>query len=464
MTNSFFVNIITRIVAIVLLSIFAGWIFSSQQPIYLGVTALTGVVFLAINLVWYVNKTNRTIAYFFDAVRNDDFSLSIPNYKGSKTLTALSYNLRRISEHIEQIHIENLRQEKYFEAMIEHITVGVMSINSQGFIVNCNSSLKKLLGLNQLTHIRQLDKVDTKLAKLANGIRANQEQTIILSGKNGPVTLLVKASAFKNNNEQLKLLSVQDIKMELDEKELDSWLKLIRVLTHEIMNAIAPITSLSENLRNQYVKEVEPISATEVDEALIGRTIRALGVICEQGQGLTRFVENYRNLTRLPKPEISEVLVKNLFEKTLILFKSKFTEQTISVYTQLENDAQIVRVDESQILQVLLNLLKNSADALADSPNAKITLSSWANSRGEVMLAVSDNGPGIPPEIIDEVFIPFFTTREEGNGIGLSISRQLVRLNNGGLTATSNLGLSTTFTLKFRPSFTFFPENSDLKI
>ena len=463
MTNSFYTNIIIRIVAIVLLSLCGGWIFNSEQPIYLGIAILFVIFFLVVSLVWYVNKTNRTISYFFDAVRNDDFSLSIPDYKGSKTLTLLSNNLKRISKHIEQIHTANQRQEKYFEAMIEHINVGVMSINSQGFIINCNSSLKKLLGLNQLTHIRQLEKIDSRLAKLANGIRANQEETITLNGKNGQVTLLIKASAFKSNNEELKLVSMQDIRKELDEKELDSWLKLIRVLTHEIMNSIAPITSLSENLSNQFVKEAEPIHANEVDEALIKRTIRGLGVIREQGQGLTRFVENYRNLTRLPKPEISDVLVKDLFEKTLMLFKSKINDQKISVSFELENDLQTIKVDESQISQVLLNLLRNSADALADSPNAIITLSSWANSRGEVTLAVSDNGPGIPPDIIDEIFVPFFTTREEGNGIGLSISRQLVRLNNGSLTATSSPGVKTSFILKFSSFFSFNPENPALQ-
>jgi two-component system, NtrC family, nitrogen regulation sensor histidine kinase NtrY len=449
MTKSFHLNIAIRITIIAFLCIYTGWTLNGGQPIYNSIAMLLVILILIINLVWYSNKINKKIAYFFDSVSNDDFSLSLPEYPGDKLLNRLSTNLKRISNQIESIHIENQRQEKYFEAMIEHISVGIMSVNCQGFIINCNSSLKKLLGLNQLTHIRQFEKVDLKLAKLVNNIETNQEKTTTINCKNGQVTLLIKASSFKSNNEQLKLISMQDIRKELDEKELDSWLKLIRVLTHEIMNSIAPVTSLSENLCNQFVNDGKPISSSEINEGLISRTIQGLRVIREQGQGLTRFVENYRKLTRLPKPEISEVQVKNLFEKTQMLFKSQYADNKIKISVELENELQTIRVDEGQISQVLLNLLKNAADALAEVPEPMIKLSCRTNSKGETILAVTDNGPGIPPELMDEIFVPFFTTRENGSGIGLSISRQLARLNNGSLKVKSMAHTETTFSLHF---------------
>ena len=449
MTRSFYLNIAIRIVVITLLSLYTGWAQSSGQPIYNILALLLLIVILIINLIWYTNKINKKIAYFFDSVCNDDFSLSLPDYAGDKLLNKLSANLRRISKQIEKIHIENQRQEKYFEAMIEHISVGIVSVNSQGFIINSNTSLKKLLGLNQLTHIRQLERIDPKLAKLLKEIEANQEKTITISCKNGPVTLLVKASAFKSDQEQLRLISMQDIRKELDEKELDSWLKLIRVLTHEIMNSIAPVTSLSENLSNQFVKGSDPITTSEVDEGLIKRTIQGLRVIREQGQGLTRFVENYRKLTRLPKPEISEVHVKNLLDKTLMLFNSLYGENQINITTELESDTQALKVDEGQISQVLTNILKNAADALTESADPFIKVLCKASPKGEVVISVTDNGPGIPPELIDEIFVPFFTTRDNGNGIGLSISRQLARLNNASLKVKSIAHTETTFSLIF---------------
>ena len=447
MVKHFYTNIAIRIVIIALLGIALGWVINSEQPLYNAIALFFLVVILAADVIAYTNRVNKKLTYFFDSIQNEDFSQKFSANTGSKTLNRLCQNLKKISDQIENIHIENQRQEKYFEAMIEHISVGILSVNPDGFVVNCNSTAKRVVGLAQLTHIRQIEKVNNKLARLLNGIKLNEEKTITINIGLEQTTLLVKASEFKTNREQLKLISMHDIKKELDEKELDSWLKLIRVLTHEIMNSIAPVTSLSENLCSQFVKDGNPITISDINEGLINRTIQGLKVIHEQGQGLTRFVENYRKLTRLPKPEIAEVLVKNLFEKALMLFNSQHGNSQINILQNFENDTQTIMADESQILQVLLNLLKNSADALAETANPTIKLDCITNRKGEVVISVTDNGPGIPPEMIDEIFVPFFTTRENGNGIGLSISRQLVRLNNGILKVKSTPNKETVFSL-----------------
>jgi nitrogen fixation/metabolism regulation signal transduction histidine kinase len=447
MVKHFYTNIAIRIVIVVLLGVALGLIINSEQPLYNAIALMFLIAILTADVIAYTNRINKKLTYFFDSIQNEDFSQKFSANTGSKTLNRLCQNLKKISDQIENIHIENQRQEKYFEAMIEHISVGILSVNPDGFVVNCNSTAKRVVGLAQLTHIRQIEKVNNKLARLLNGIKLNEEKTITINIGLEQTTLLVKASEFKTNREQLKLISMHDIKKELDEKELDSWLKLIRVLTHEIMNSIAPVTSLSENLCSQFVKDGNPITISDINEGLINRTIQGLKVIHEQGQGLTRFVENYRKLTRLPKPEIAEVLVKNLFEKALMLFNSQHGNSQINILQNFENDTQTIMADESQILQVLLNLLKNSADALAETANPTIKLDCITNRKGEVVISVTDNGPGIPPEMIDEIFVPFFTTRENGNGIGLSISRQLVRLNNGILKVKSTPNKETVFSL-----------------
>jgi nitrogen fixation/metabolism regulation signal transduction histidine kinase len=449
MVKHFYTNIAIRIVIIALLGIALGWILNSEQPLYNAIALMLLIAILAADVIVYTNRINKKLTYFFDSIQNEDFSQKFSANTGSKTLNRLYQNLKKISEQIENIHIENQRQEKYFEAMIEHIRVGIISVNSDGFVVNCNSTAKRVVGLAQLTHIRQIEKVNNKLARLLNSIKLNEEKTITINNGLEQTTLLVKASEFKTSSEQLKLISMHDIKKELDEKELDSWLKLIRVLTHEIMNSIAPVTSLSENLCSQFVKDGNPITTSDINEGLINRTIQGLQVIHEQGQGLTRFVENYRKLTRLPKPEIAEVLVKNLFEKALMLFNSQHGNTQINISIDLKNQMQTIMADESQILQVLLNLLKNSADALAETATPIIQLACDINKKAEVVISVTDNGPGIPPEMIDEIFVPFFTTRDNGNGIGLSISRQLARLNNGSLKVVSIAHTNTTFSLHF---------------
>ncbi len=447
MIKSFQINIILRIVLLVAISLYTGWACSSGQPVYNIIAWGVLVVIMVVSLVWYVNQVNRKITYFFDAVTNEDYTLSFPQHQGDKLLNKLSGNLTRIVNQIEQIHLENQQQEKYFEAMIEHVSVGIMSVNPEGFVIHSNSSLKRLLGLKQFTHIRQLQRVDNRLVSLLSTMGTNQEKSIRINGKSGTVTLLIKSSMFASKNQQLMLISMQDIRKELDEKELDSWLKLIRVLTHEIMNSIAPVTSLSENLCGLYSKNGEPIHIDDVDDSLIQRTIVGLKVIREQGEGLTRFVDNYRKLTRLPKPEPTQVVVKYLFEKALLLFKSNAFSERITVSMDLDDDNQTVFADENQISQVLTNLLNNAAEALSESQNGRIVLTSRKNSSGQVELTVCDNGPGVPSDLIDEIFVPFFTTRTNGNGIGLSVSRQILRLNNGTLRVKSIPNKETTFTL-----------------
>ncbi len=449
MTRSYQLNIITRIILIVLVSIAGGWYFGAGESLYNILIFGLVLTFQIINLIVYVNRINKKINYFFESVKNEDHSLAFPGHGGDKTLSRLSNNLKKINDLIQNIHIENRRQEQYFGALIEHVGTGIMSCNKDGFVLHANSSLKKLLGMKQFTHIKQLEKIDPNLARTIYNTERQDEKLITINGKNGTITLLVKASTFKSKEQKITLISMQDIKKELDEKELDSWLKLIRVLTHEIMNSIAPVTSLSENLCSHFIKQGEAISAEEVDAKIIDMTIRGLKVIREQGEGLTRFVESYRKLTRLPEPEKSVVKIYDLLEKTAMLCKSFLPCSDIEISVSTDNRGLEVNIDENQVSQVLINLLKNSAEALRDTPHPKISLHGRKNSRGQVEISVTDNGPGIPPELIDEIFVPFFTTHETGSGIGLSLSRQIMRLHNGSLKVSSVQNRETVFTMLF---------------
>jgi two-component system, NtrC family, nitrogen regulation sensor histidine kinase NtrY len=447
MTRSYQINIIIRIIFIVLVSIYAGWSVSNGEPFHTIFTILVILVIQITEIIWYINKINRRISYFFEAVKNQDFSLTFPGHKGDRILKKLHAGMEDINRQIQKIHLANVRQEQYFGALIEHVATGILTYNNEGFVIHANSSVKKLLGMKHFTHLRQLEKVDSGLAVSISNISHNDKKLITYNGSQGAITLLVKTSAFRDNDQMLTLMSVQDIKKELDEKEIDSWLKLIRVLTHEIMNSIAPVTSLSENISKYFIKDGETISMKDVDEKIITNTVRGLKVIHEQGRGLIRFVESYRKLTRIPKPEKTMVRVKELLEKTALL--SQFDQSGNMKIGILMDDQDIkLEIDEKLISQVLLNLLKNSVEALQNQPDAEITLA-CINARNQVEISVKDNGPGIPPELIDEIFIPFFTTRENGNGIGLSLSRQIMKVHNGSLRVRSVQGKETVFTMVF---------------
>ncbi len=449
MTRSFNTNIIARITVLVIAGMATGWSVAAGAPPEMIITAFVILVAAAVTLAWYINSVNRMINYFFEAVRNDDHGLVFGHGQGDPLVNRLAENLERINGHIRQIKVENLRQEQYFAALTEHIGTGILSFNSEGFVIHANSSLKKLLDMKQFSHIRQLEKIDGKLASAVRHIGYDDEKLITINSKEGTLTLLVRSTLFKSMEQPLTLVSMQDIRKELDEKELDSWLKLIRVLTHEIMNSIAPVTSLSGNLCSYYIKEGEAIPAGEVTEKMVQNTIRGLKVINEQGSGLIRFVETYRKLTRLPEPVRSAVRIGEMVENTVMLYRQELKEKNIKVTLTVENGEMELNIDEKQIMQVLINLLKNAAEALSGRPGAEIAIRCGTNKGGQAEVMVADNGPGISPELIDEIFIPFFTTRENGSGIGLSLSRQIMRLHNGSLKVRSIPERETVFTMTF---------------
>jgi Signal transduction histidine kinase involved in nitrogen fixation and metabolism regulation len=271
-----------------------------------------------------------------------------------------------------------------------------------------------------------------------------------MPSEKGEIQLSIKASALKTRDEEFIIVSIQDIKNELDEKEVDSWMKLIRVLMHEIMNSITPITSLSESLLGIYNHEGMPAQPHEITEKNISTTLQGLNVIREQGKGLMSFVESYRKLTRIPQPERKLFKVSNLFTRIQILFNSLDNSDKIKLTIDLKEPELELFADENQTSLVLINLLKNAIEANADNHAGTISVSAGKDPENNPEICVTDNGPGIPLNQIDEIFVPFFTTRKEGSGIGLSISKQIMRLHGGNLKVRSLPGKETIFCMSFR--------------
>lgn len=449
MNQSFLVNILSRILLIAAVAVGVGWTLFSAQSIFISLGLIVVIIFQIINLIHYQNSVNERIRYFFEAVKNEDFSQAFPIQKSDKIIQELNRSLQEINRKIQQIKIENHQQEQYFRALIEHVGTGILTFDERGFVIHANSALKKMLGLEQFTHLNQLEKIDHSLLHALKQIQQHDQKLITFNGKQGKVNISIRASAFKNKEETLTLLSVQDINRELDEKELDSWMRLIRVLTHEIMNSIAPVTSLSESLGSYFQKDGKAISPEEVNEKMIGTTIRGLEVIKEQGRGLIKFVESYRKLTRLPKPEKTVIRVNELFEKMILLNKTQNQGPSIQLEKRLQSPDLEIHADEKLISQVLINLIKNSQEALAETENPRIELLAGQNKNGQVEICIKDNGPGIPNDMLDEIFVPFFTTRENGSGIGLSLSRQIMRLHGGSLKVRSVPEKETVFCLRF---------------
>ena len=325
----------------------------------------------------------------------------------------------------------------------------MFTFNRKGFILHSNSLVRRLFGVEVLTHLHQLGQIDKALLKTIKEIQPSEQKIMTLNNKNNVIQLLIKSNSFICDNEELMLLSVNDIKNELDEKELDSWRKLIRVMMHEIMNSISPITSLSESLAGYFYTDGNVKTPLEINEKTIETTIKGLELIREQGKGLISFVESYRQLTRLPKPVKKIFPVKNLIENIIILSGSFENSGQIEMSYKVTPSELEILADEKQVSQVLVNLVKNAYQANAENQHAKVKIIARMGENDRPEIGIIDNGPGIPEELLDEVFIPFFTTKETGSGIGLSLSRQIMQLHGGSLKIISTPGKTTVASLLF---------------
>jgi two-component system, NtrC family, nitrogen regulation sensor histidine kinase NtrY len=448
-SKNLYLNLLVRVLLIVVLSVISGYLIAAGTLPRLFLICFVVIVILTVNLITFLNSTNKKIRYFFDSVKNDESNLFFPTEEKNITVREIYRNMNKVNEQIQKLKIENRNQEQYFQTLIEHLAIGIITFNKQGFILHSNSSARKLMETDVLTHIKQLERIDKKLYQTVNNLNPSERKLVPLKTERGEIQLSLKAASLRTNNDEFLILSVQDIKNELDEKEVESWMKLIRVLMHEIMNSITPITSLSESLAHIYSSEGQPVQPGQITPKTIATTLQGLNVIKDQGRGLMSFVESYRKLTHIPVPDKKLFRVSDLFNRLQILYNSGGKSHKVDVSFIIKDPDIEIFADINLISQVLINLIKNALEAIEKTPAGKIIISAGTSPDQHAEICVSDNGPGIPTENLDEIFVPFFTTRQNGSGIGLSLSRQIMRVHGGNLRVMSAPGSETTFCLTF---------------
>lgn len=448
-SRNLYLNIILRVILILIFSMVLSYFVIVYVSLRLSIICILILLALTLNLIKYLNTTNRKIRFFFDSVRNNDSTLTFPSDAREKSFRELYQSMQRVNEQILKLRIENRNQEQYFQILLEHLAAGIITFDQKGFVIHANTSAKRMLSVEVLTHLQQIERIDQKLFNAITGIRPDERRLVGLRTIGGEIQLSLKATSIKVNTDELTILSIQDIKNELDEKELESWMKLIRVLMHEIMNSITPITSLSESLYQIYSKDGSAVPESDITDKSIATTIQGLGVIKEQGKGLMSFVESYRKLTRVPEPVKKVFKVTELFNRVRILYESLEKSGSREFIINIRDENLELFADQNLISQVLLNLVKNALEANEDNPQGKIVISAALSATNYPEICVSDNGPGITEEMLDKIFIPFFTTRQNGSGIGLSVSKQIMKIHGGSLKVSSIPGVETTFCLNF---------------
>ena len=383
-------------------------------------------------------RNAQKVAFMFDAIDNSDYAFQYATRGRSSNDKLVSESLNRITQILFQAKADAVQKEKYYELIMNSVNTGIIVLDDIGNIFQTNNEALRLLGLSVFTHVKQLARIDEKLQQTITDIRPGDKHQISFVNERGTVNLSIRVSEMTLQDKHVRILAINDINSELDDKEIDSWIRLTRVLTHEIMNSVTPITSLSDTL----------LSLHEDADSEIRN---GLEVISTTGKTLISFVESYRKFTHIPTPEPSLFYVQKFAERMINLARHHNNYPNITINISIEPADLIVYADENLITQVVLNLLKNGMQAIgSEQPDGRIELKAYCDPNEAVILEGTNNGPIIPPEEAEHIFVPFFTTKEGGSGIGLSISRQIMRLSGGSIALKSNPAINkTSFILTF---------------
>ena len=462
------------------------------------------------SLVHYVQKTNRDIARFFDSIKYSDFSQSFRSTVKGSSFEELNNAFSEVIDEFRKTRAEKEEHYRYLQIIVQHIGIGLLAFTQDGTVELTNTAVKRLLKVNNIKNIAELSNVSPSLVAALQKIKSGDKVLVKIVADNELSQLSIYATEFKLRENHYTLVSLANIQSELEEREMEAWQNLIRVLTHEIMNSVTPIVSLSStasSLLTDAVGEKEeggrkqetegarretgdrrhetgdddnasslqppvsnalsrgktagddnasslqpPVSGLHSEEKnaeILSDVKSALDTISKRSEGLLHFVDDYRNLTRIPVPNFQIIKVADLFGRIQKLFDDRFHSKKIDCTCSVEPSDLELTADPDLIEQVLINLVMNSMSALSATASPVIKLVGKIDGRGGTILQVVDNGSGVPEALLEKIFIPFFTTRKEGSGIGLSLSRQIMRAHKGGITLHSTPDKETVFTLRF---------------
>ncbi len=442
--KNFYLNSIFRVILLTL-SIFV-FFYLLLSKNYLLAPVLIGIfiIFQVVSLIRYINKTNRDLAGFLESIRFSEFTRTFQNEGYGASFDELNKAFNDVIRDFQQVRSEKEEHFHYLQSIVQNIDVSIIAYTKDGEVEMVNKAAKKLFQINSLKNVHALETLSKELVDTLINIKAGQNALVKVQDEDDILQLAVYATELKIKTKQITLATIKNIQNVLEEQETEAWQKLIRVLTHEIMNSITPIASISSTIEMMLKQSEEEMDKESIDEMQ-----QAIQTINRRSTGLLHFVNTYRNLTKIPKPIFKIASIKSLLKNIELLMEEEMEKKNIAFSISVVPENIEISLDEQLIEQVLINLLKNAIHAVEGRPSPTIEVKAFFNKRGRVTIQVIDNGVGILKEVIDKIFIPFFTTKPTGSGIGLSLSKQIIRLHNGSITASSEPEIGTTFTITF---------------
>ena len=423
-----------RLALVLLMAGACVWFIAEHNWLWLSV-ALPALVWSVLGFYRFYTYNHRKVAFLLDAIENHDPSVHFYEQVVDKDSSQVNVMLNRIARILHNVRQETIQREKYYELIMDFVETGIVVLDDKGTVFQKNQKALKLLGMEVLTHVRQLSRVSEHLEKAFAEAHSGQKLQVEYATERGTMHLSMRVSGITIQDKQLRIIALNDINHELDEREIDSWIRLTRVLTHEMMNSLTPVTSLSETLLS--------LPGAQADEELR----QGLETIRTTGKGLVNFVMSYRKLTRLPSPEPTLFDVHPFLLRMVQLAEHQHPCPNIRITLEAVPEDLMVFADESMLAQVMTNLLKNAIHAIGTSVEGEIRLRAYVDDQDMIHIEVSNNGPEITPEMAEQIFIPFFTTKEDGSGIGLSLSKQMMRLQGGSISLLPRRDKWTTFAI-----------------
>jgi len=448
--NNFRFNIIVRIIVLTLTVILFSNLISGRAFFLTVLLVLALVVIQIISLIRYIEKSNETAVDYFNTMEKTDMNTTTGDGNTVISDTEEPERYDKTLHDIKKKTNEKDAKYQYLKNIVQHIGIGIITFNRNGDIQIINTAAKKFFRVSHIRNINELRTLSDILVESFSRLRTGGRDLIKITHPEETIRLSVFAIELSLQGEEFKLVSLQNIQSELEENEMEAWQKLVRVLTHEIMNSVTPISSLAntleEDLTGHLTSDSENCEMTreEMDDLHL-----AIQTIQKRSDGLIRFVTDFRSLTHIPKIKFSEVNVKDLFDHVDKLMRPEIEQKKIRFEKSIDPANLRIKIDQELIEQVLINLVKNAIQALEDTDNSYIRLQAYNNEKHNTLISIKDNGPGIDEEAQSKIFIPFYTTKKNGSGIGLSLSKQIMRQHLGTISVKSKIDEGSEFVLRF---------------
>ncbi len=439
-------RLLIRIALLFAVMLIAAWLLVKALYMYAAIT-IPFLIYQLYDLYKLLKNAQDEVKEFAESVHYRDFSRYFNVKHAPAELQPLREGFNEINSTFKLISREKETQYVYLQKILELVDTGILSYETgEGEIAWMNETFKKMLGIPYLKTIHSLAKRDENLYKEVLAVKAGENRVVKVNTDKATFKVLLSATAFQTDGKIFKLIAFQNVSEALDETEAQAWRKLLSVMTHEIMNSVAPISSLADTLKNRLQQSTTHLKNNEgsVEDLELG-----IETIKRRSEGLLKFAETYRNLNKITTLNVKKVFVRDLFENLNHLMQPTLEQKNIELEIILKDPDISLEVDTNLIEQVLINLLVNAIDAVKEKTSPRIALSAYYTSDNKVMIKVADNGTGMDEEVMDKIFIPFFSTRKTGSGIGLSLCKQIMMLHKGNIQVQSKNGEGSAFMLIF---------------